>query len=34
MPKVGMVLVGGLYGSQLVGREVLVRLARHMGEGC
>ena len=33
MPKVGVLLVGGLYGSQPVGREVLVRLARHMGEG-
>jgi len=33
MPKVGVLLVGGLYGSQPIGREVLVRLARHMGEG-
>eukprot|EP00092_Neocalanus_flemingeri_P022680 GFUD01024600.1.p1 GENE.GFUD01024600.1~~GFUD01024600.1.p1 ORF type:complete len:373 (+),score=151.42 GFUD01024600.1:107-1120(+) len=33
MPKVAVLLVGGLYGSQPVGREVLVRLARHMGEG-
>jgi len=33
VPKVGVLLVGGLYGSQPVGREVLVRLARHLGEG-
>jgi len=32
-PKVGVLLIGGLYGSQPIGREVLVRLARHMGEG-
>jgi len=33
LPKVGVLLVGGLYGSQPVGREVLLKLARHMGEG-
>ena len=33
MPKVGVLLVGGLYGSQPIGRELLVRFARHLGEG-
>ena len=33
VPKVGILVVGGLYGSQPVGREILVRLARHLGEG-
>ena len=33
MPKVGVLLVGGMYGSQPVGREVLVRLSRHIVEG-
>jgi len=32
IPKVAVLLVGGIYGSQPVGREVLVRLARHLGE--
>ena len=32
-PKVGILLIGGLYGSQPVGREILVRFARHLGEG-
>jgi len=33
LPKVGVLLVGGLYGSQPIGREVLIRFARHLGEG-
>lgn len=32
-PKLSVLLVGGLYGSQPLGREVLLRLARHLGEG-
>ena len=32
-PKVKILLLGGLYGSQPVGREILVRFARHLGEG-
>ena len=31
--KLRLLLVGGLYGSQPVGRELLLRLARHIGEG-
>ena len=31
--KVNIALFGGVYGSQPVGRELLVRLARHLGEG-
>lgn len=33
IPKVKILLVGGLYGAQPVGRELLIRLARHIGEG-
>ena len=33
VPKLNVLLVGGLYGSQPLGREVLIRLARHLGEG-
>jgi len=32
-PKVGILLLGGLYGSQPIGRELLLRFARHLGEG-
>ena len=32
-PKVPVLLVGGLYGSQPLGREVLLRFAKHIGEG-
>lgn len=28
-----MVVLGGLYGSQPVGRELVIRLARHLGAG-
>ncbi|XP_064099961.1 carboxypeptidase D-like isoform X2 [Macrobrachium nipponense] len=28
-----IVIFGGLYGSQPVGRELVIRLARHLGEG-
>lgn len=28
-----MVLFGGLFGAQAVGREVLIRLARHLSHG-
>ena len=31
--KVGILLVGGLRGSQPIGRELLLRFARHLGEG-
>ena len=33
LPKVKVLLLGGLYGAQPLGRELLVRLARHLGEG-
>jgi len=33
IPKVGVLLIGGLYGSQPIGREILIRFARHLGEG-
>ena len=32
-PKVGVLLIGGIYGSQPIGRELLIRFARHLGEG-
>ena len=32
-PKVSVLLVGGLYGAQPLGREVLLRFARHIAEG-
>lgn len=31
--KVNVALFGGVYGSQPVGRELLIRLARHLGTG-
>ncbi|XP_068232083.1 carboxypeptidase D-like [Palaemon carinicauda] len=31
--RVRVVIFGGLYGSQPVGRELVIRLARHLGEG-
>ena len=31
--KLNVALIGGLYGSQPVGRELLIRLARHLGKG-
>ena len=31
--KTNIALFGGVYGSQPVGREILLRLARHFGEG-
>ncbi|MCL4131124.1 UNVERIFIED_CONTAM: hypothetical protein GTU68_041687, partial [Idotea baltica] len=31
--KTRVILLGGLYGAQPVGREMLIRLARHLGEG-
>ena len=31
--KVSIALFGGLYGLQPIGRELLLRLARHIGEG-
>ena len=33
VPKVGVLLVGGMYGTQPIGRELLIRFARHLGEG-
>ena len=32
-PKVSVLLVGGLYGSQPLGRELLLKLARHLAVG-
>jgi len=32
-PKVAVLLVGGLYGSQPLGRELLLKLARHLAVG-
>jgi hypothetical protein len=32
-PKVNICLFGGLYGSQPIGRELLIRLARHLAQG-
>lgn len=32
-PKLSVLLVGGLYGAQPIGRDVLLKLARHLGEG-
>ena len=32
-PKANILLLGGLFGEQPLGREVLLRLARHLGEG-
>jgi carboxypeptidase D len=32
-PKVAVLLVGGLFGSQPLGREVLLRFAAHLAEG-
>ena len=31
--RVRVVIFGGLYGSQPVGRELVIRLARHLGAG-
>ena len=31
--KINIALFGALYGSQPLGREMLIRLARHLGEG-
>ena len=31
--RVRVMVVGGLYGSQPVGRELVVRLARHLATG-
>jgi len=33
LPKVKVLLLGGLFGGQPLGREMLVRLARNMAEG-
>jgi len=33
VPKAKVLLVGGLFGEQPLGREMLLRLARHIGEG-
>jgi len=32
LPKAKVLLLGGLFGQQPIGRELLLRLARHMGE--
>jgi len=31
--KINVLLIGGIYGSQPVGREMLIRLARHLARG-
>lgn len=31
--RLRVLIVGGLYGSQPVGRELVIRLARHLGAG-
>ena len=33
-PKVPVLLVGGLHGAQPAGRELLLKFARHLAQGC